>query len=285
MPLKPVIPQTVLTAFLVPLLFGMTAPGRGPERQIEIVATDYAFILPQQLTPGPVVLHFNNIGRVKHELNISLLKKGVTVDQFMQELWADKPVAELREGAVGVLFAKQGAKSKAGLETNLKAGRDYVIICIFRDSAGAKRHHQLGMYSRLHITGGATPRNARSRVDTITADDYAFKYNATMRPGSHSFALVNNGRQRHEVAFGLLKAGVTVDSVYKTDKAGGNSGKLFEGDLGLLHTPGRTTALGRLKLDLLAGREYMIECSFQDSATAPVHSDLGMFGSIKVAAK
>jgi len=270
---------------VVLLSAAVVAPEKPGVRQVEIIGDDYAFIGPRELAPGPAVFRFTNRGKVRHEFNISLLKAGVTPEQFMAALWEGKPVSPMRDGSVGVLFAKAGRRTGAGLETDLKPGRDYMIICIFRDSAGAKRHHELGMYSVIHVAGGASPRPVTQRVDTIIGTDYAFQYDRVLRPGPHTFEFVNRGKQRHEVTFALLRRGVTVQQVMDADKAGKKVGPLLEERPGLLHSLGGEPALGRLKLDLAAGREYMIECSFKDTDSAPPHYEMGMYGSIKVSRK
>lgn len=273
--------------FAVALLAGFVSLGwasqPAPIREVEIVGNDFAFVAPAELPPGPVVFRFRNSGKVRHEFNMALLKKGVSVDEFMSVLWSpDKSVVPLLEGPVGVLFAKRGIESSAGLVTNLQPGRDYVIICIFRDSANAKRHHQMGMYTRIHVTDGRTATPLPLPTDTIDGLDYAFRYKVSLRPGSHTFMFANKGLQRHEVAFSLLKPGITVDSLVKADKAGVNVNSLLEESPGLLHAQAGTSSLGFITLNLLPGREYLIECEFQDSAKAPPHYELGMFGSIKV---
>ena len=101
---------------------------------------------------------------------------------------------------VGVLFAEAGKSSPSALSTDLRADRTYAIICIFRDSAGKPRHHTVGMYSAIHVAGTAAPGAERPRVDTVVAMDYAFRYSSTLGAGVHHFALVNAGKQRHEVA-------------------------------------------------------------------------------------
>ncbi len=254
-------------------------------RSVEIVGRDYAFQAPRELPPGPTSFHFSNRGNVRHEFNLALLKESVTLDQYLKVLWDGKPVSPLLEGPVGVLFAGKGKESAADLVTNLKAGRDYVIICIFKDKPDAKRHHQLGMFSLIHISGRRNIPDGSQKIDTIIGSDYAFRYPASLKPGLHTFAFVNTGKQRHELAFALLKPGASVADVNEADKAGKSVKDLIEFSPGLLHSPAGKTPLGLLRLNLLPGREYMIECGFQDSDKSPPHYELGMFGSIKVAGK
>jgi hypothetical protein len=68
-------------------------------------------------------------------------------------------------------------------------------------------------------------------------------------------------------------------------KADGDVDALIDEGLGVLHSPGGTNAAGLLEVNLLPGREYMIVCEFADSAKAPPHVALGMFGSIRVRGK
>ena len=86
--------------------------------------------VPTNIGAGRTTFHFVNKGKVSHELNISLLKTGATVQQFMSAVNADTPTGAYREATVGVLFADKGKRSPVGLTTDLLPGRTYVVICI-----------------------------------------------------------------------------------------------------------------------------------------------------------
>ena len=136
--------------------------------------------------------------------------------------------------------------------------------------------------SAIHVLAGTPVSSPPLRVDTIVGMDYAFRYSSAMSPGLHHLAFVNAGKQRHEVAVTLLRKGVTPQKVYEVDKAGGDVEALFEQNLGLLHSPAGSSPVGLLRVDLLPGRTYMIECGFSDTPKAKPHYELGMFGSIRV---
>ena len=281
--------QILATAVaFAPLIFAGTGVTRLPveePRNVEIVGLDYAFRVPANVAAGRTTFRFVNKGKVAHELNISLLKSGASVDRFMDAVRADKPTAEFREGALGVLFASPGKQSGAGLSADLLPGRTYVVICINRDDPKAKRHYEMGMYTVIvpaAATLGTARQAAPTRVDTIVGTEYSFRYPQTLAPGHHSIAFVNNGTFRHEVAFALLRKGVTLAQVLKTEKEDGDIDALLEGDFGLLHTPAQTSPLARLEIDMLSGRDYAIVCSFANDDKSPPHSTLGMFGSIHV---
>ncbi len=254
-----------------------------PPRAVEITSTDYAFQAPDSLNSGRTTFTFANNGKVRHELNISRLKHGVTIDQLLGAIRAGETVQPLIEGPVGVLFASPGSRSTSGLTVDLRPGEAYAVICIFTDSAGAKRHYDLGMY-RVMTVGNSQPGAARAEVptDTIIATDYAFQYPRTLPPGRRQFEMRNEGKVRHQLDFALLKKGISFQHLTEVEREGGNVEALFEGDFGLLQATGGRTPLGMLSIDLLPGREYVIACFSRDSDKSPEHYELGMFGSIKI---
>ncbi|MEO5814996.1 MAG: hypothetical protein ABIT20_06920 [Gemmatimonadaceae bacterium] len=258
---------------------------RSASRDVEIVALDYAFKAPSELPAGRTTFRFVNEGKVAHEFNIVLLKPGVTMQQFMAAANADGPFRPMIDATVGVVFAAPKAKASAALSTELMAGRTYAVRCIFKDSATAPRHEQLGMFTTIHIAAGAPVVASALHVDTIVGMDYAYRYARTLSPGLHYLAFVNAGKQRHQVSLGLLKKGVTIQQVLAVAKADGDVDVLFDESLGVLHSLGGANPLGQLKVDLLPGREYMIACEFSDTPKAPPHMALGMFGSIRVTGK
>jgi hypothetical protein len=253
--------------------------------EVEVVGMDYAFKVPRELPSGRTVFRFRNDGKVRHELNIALLTPGATVQQFIAAANASKPLGAMIDAPVGVLFAKPGQRSPSALSTELRAGRTYVVLCIFKDSAAAPKHHALGMFSEIHVTAEKSVASTAVRVDTIVGTDYAFRYPLTLAPGWHRLAFVNVGKQRHEMAVALLRKGVTLQQIAEVDKKGGDVEPFFEQNFGLLHSPGGTSPLGVLELQLLPGRDYVIECGFSDTDKSPPHYMLGMTGLIRVTGK
>jgi hypothetical protein len=96
---------------------------------------------------------------------------------------------------------------------------------------------------------------------------------------------VNAGKVRHEALMLLLKKGVTLQQALETEKSGGNVDALIEDAIGVLHSPAGATPLGRMDLDMLPGRSYVVICTFADSDKAPPHVMLGMSGTIEVSGK
>ena len=255
--------------------------GRAAEPETKVIGFDYAFSVPGELPAGRRAFRFENRGKARHELNISLLKPGATIQQFIAAANAGKPLSPFIDFPVGVLFAEPGKSSPSALSTELLAGRAYAVICIFRDSAGKPRHHELGMYSAIRVANAPAAIEKPVLVDTVVGMDYAFRAPATLRPGVHYFAFVNTGKQRHEVALALLKKGVTLQKIVELDKVDGDIDPYLEHNFGLLHAQPGTTPAGLLRVELLPGRTYLLECGFSDTEKSPPHYKLGMYGVIQ----
>ncbi len=275
--------KTLLALVAITVTAAGSVSNVAPARDIEVIGVDYAFQIPSTLPAGRTTFHFRNSGKKQHEFNILLLKEGTKPEQFFQAVKANQPQMIMVDEPVGVLFAEPGKVGAYGLTTNLVAGRTYVVICIARDSAKAPRHVEMGMSAILRVTGskpGAPlPQTA---TDTIVGVNYAFKYRGSVAPGRHTFLFRNEGTVRHEAFFGLLKKGVTLDSLEKVDKAGGNTDALMESADGLLFSSAGQTPAGTLQIDMPSGREYVIFCTFADDEKSPPHYKLGMVGSIRV---
>lgn len=271
-------------AGLAAVAHSLRAPVEAKASDVEVIGLDYAFQLPHELPAGWTTFRFRNRGKVAHEFNIVMLKRGVTIEQFIRAGREDKPQMIMVEGPVGVLFADPGKVSALALSSDLAAGRDYAVQCINRDSASAPRHLTMGMYALIHVTARRTSSPIPPvKADTIVAVDYAYKYPHVLPAGRHTFMLRNEGKVRHEMNVALLKKGVTLDSALAIANAGGDVFPLLDNADGLLHSRPGETALGGLEVDMLPGREYAIICFFSDGPKSPPHFKLGMYGSIKVA--
>jgi hypothetical protein len=279
----------VRTAVLLVPLIGLAAarPSRAPDVApaiVEIVGNDYSFRVAPRLNAGRTTFRFRNDGKQRHEFNIFLLKRGVTIDQVVNARKQGKSQLTLLDGSVGVLFAEPGSRAPSSLTTNLLPGRDYGVICIFSDSAGKPRHYEMGMYSVVHVSGKSSAASPPP-LDSVIAVDYAYPhYPREISPGRHTLVFRNAGKHRHEINVALLKKGITLDSIVAVDKHDGDVEPLFEqnGGHGVLSSIAGEAALGGLVIDFLPGREYLMDCGFQDDDKSPPHYKLGMYGSIKV---
>jgi hypothetical protein len=255
-------------------------------KDVEIVGFDYAFKVPATMPAGPTTLRLRNDGKHAHELNVVQLKSGASLKQFIDAANAGKPLSPMIERVVGVLFAGPGERSPSGLSVNLTAGGVYVIQCIFKDSSTAPAHRALGMFTSFVATVPATRSGWPAvTVDTIVANDYAFKYPRTVAPGRHRFVFVNAGKQRHEINVARLKASVTPRQIAEADQKDADINPLLDQALGVLHALGGQSPAGMLEFEMVAGRVYLLECGFSDTEKSPPHYKLGMSGTIAVAGR
>ena len=262
--------------------------------QVDVFATDYAFQLPAELPAGATAFRLTNNGKQFHEFNVSLLKHGVTLDQFVGALKKGQPVSPMMDGSIGVLFADPGTASPSQLTTQLLPGRDYVVICNFQDNPKAPPHFAIGMYKRVHVHGRALPlgmavaapvRRNGFTVDTIVASDYAFQFPHTVTKGPHTFLFRNAGKVRHEFNMVLLKKGMTVQRMFDLEKGGKDPFSAADTSPGVLFAPAGAKPYGQIDVDLLPGRDYAILCTFSNDDKSPAHYKMGMFGTIHVEAQ
>jgi hypothetical protein len=252
-----------------------------PSRVLEITGMDFAFRVPARVSAGRTTIRFINTGKSSHELNIALLKRGVTLSQFMAAR-RDTVAGDLIERSVGVLFTEPGSTGPASMITDLIGGRDYIVICNHKDTRASTPHSLLGMIAIMHVRPGAAARPALQHVDSIVATDYAFRHPETLKAGTHILAFVNAGAQKHELKVFPLHEGVTLQAFVEGREKGGRARTLADRAVGVLTAGGGASPLGTIQLVLKAGREYALVCDFKDAPDAPTHMTLGMYGSIRV---
>ncbi|MEO8577690.1 MAG: hypothetical protein ABI556_13355, partial [Gemmatimonadales bacterium] len=237
---------------------------------------------PTSVHAGRVAFRFVNKGTKQHEMSVVELKKGVSLDQFAKIVRSKQTIRPLIEGPVGITFADPGKSSPSLVVAWVKPGATLALICLFRDSAEAPSHADMGMYASVVAnSAGAVAQLPATSVDTIIATEYALRYPRQLAAGKHTFAFRNDGKMRHEVNVSMLAPGVTLARLLAADKAGEKVDSLFAGDIGVLHVYGGESARGELTFDVLPGREYLVACYFQDDDKAPEHYRLGMYGSIR----
>jgi hypothetical protein len=136
----------LVAVFLAAMACQAPPPPPGPQ-DITVTGSDYAFQLPDSLQAGPTVLHFNNAGKVAHEMGMALLKPGVTLDQVLARIKAGASPDSLLDGIVGILIAQPGVPTVGGLSLELLPGRTYALFCNFQDGPDKPPHSALGMVS------------------------------------------------------------------------------------------------------------------------------------------
>jgi len=153
--------ETAIGAFI--LLVATAAPRLQAQRtkaarattpaRVAVVGADYAFTqLPTALSPGPTLFSFENRGTKRHEMSITLLKAGVTIDVLTR---AENRLAlagrAVSDSIVGLLIARPGERAGGQLYVDLIPGRTYAVVCTLKDTPEAQPHLELGMVGSFRV--------------------------------------------------------------------------------------------------------------------------------------
>jgi uncharacterized cupredoxin-like copper-binding protein len=264
---------------------GWACSGPAPlrERVLDIVAVDYAFEAPDTVQPGSAVLRLTNKGSVPHEVIVMKLRPGVTVAQLFAAQQRDESFRPSLEGGVAVLFANPGSTGDGRLVVNFEVGRDYALWCNFQDAEESPPHSAMGMFKQIHVSGPSAPlATTPARKVVVEASDYAFRVADTLPAGVTDFVLTNSGQQRHEVSFARMPVGVS-PAVFMDEYLNGNDvDSLYDDDGAVLTAYGGESNEFTVRIDLLAGRSYLLVCELSDAPDAPPHAKMGMFKGIAV---
>jgi hypothetical protein len=121
----------------------------------------------------------------------------------------------------------------------------------------------------------------------IVGLDFAFDAPAVLRAGMTTFVFENPGQVRHEMIVALLRHGVTEEQIKDAHQKGIPLPKQMEqfrdGEiLGILLARPRQRSPGKLMVDLVRGRTYLIICQIEDPQGMPRHNVLGMYRTFTV---
>jgi hypothetical protein len=199
------------------LLLAACAPGAdeptevatAAPQELTYTATDFAYTGPDTVAPGLTTIQLVNNGQQEHHIVLGRLADGRTVADLMAAFEAN-PNAEpdFLTWVGGAGSAMPGATSNGTQE--LEAGT-YVLICFVPDMTDNMMPHLAkGMIKELVVTGERIEATAPSAVGDIVMTDFAFAV-PTITAGTHTFRVVNNGPQTHEVTVVRLNDGVTAD--------------------------------------------------------------------------
>lgn len=116
----------------------------------------------------------------------------------------------------------------------------------------------------------------------VVAHDYAFSpLPRHVAAGPTVFSFANQGTVRHEASISRLRDGVTVDDLLKVVREGGRARDVVESSVGILIAGPGTSPDGKLRVDLLPGKSYVVICTLRDRPDAPAHAMLGMYAAFK----
>ena len=133
------------------VIFG-ACRAEAPPYALDVVGTDYALLVPDTVPAGPAVLAFENRGKKPHEVVLARIRPEVSNREFADSLLHGARMVPVRASGSGVLFAAPGKRNDiVRLRTVFTRGERYALWCQFRDTAGAPKHDQMGMFKLLSV--------------------------------------------------------------------------------------------------------------------------------------
>jgi hypothetical protein len=241
---------------------------------VNVMATDFAFDMPETIAAGPVTFRLMNHGEELHHLQLIRLEEGRTFEDF----------AALDPGAPPpswvVFIGGPNAPPPAGtsdVTVDLVAG-DYVAICFIPSPDGVP-HVAKGMVKAFTVTPGEAEAPMPSANITMALHDYSFELSAPLTAGRHTIRVVTETEQPHEVVFVALEEGKTAYDVVMWLEGGmqgpppgtviGGTVALSKGEVNLVH------------IDLAPGH-YALLCFVPDAGDGRPHVAHGMMTDLVV---
>lgn len=276
--------MTTRAPLLLLVVLGACAPrsdaasAAGPQ-EVTFTATDFAFSGPDSIAPGLTTIRLVNQGAQDHHFILGRLDDGKTMAElgaFMQEHPGAEPPFLKWHGAANAIA---GGATELGATIDLPAG-DYVAICFLPDPTDGKDHASKGMVRTLRVGGASHSAAAPASEAEIRLRDFSFELPA-ITAGRHTFHVINDGPQTHEMQVIRLNDGATAQD-YMAAMAPGAKGPPPGVMVG---GPGAFSAGlgGYWTMDFTPGN-YLLVCFVPDPGSGAPHVMKGMSRELTVAA-
>jgi hypothetical protein len=243
---------------------------------INVVATDYAFEMPDTILGGVVIMNLENRGKELHHVTLVKLDEGRSIENFMAAMQQPGPPPSWMKFVGGPNPAGPGQTITAA---SILTPGNYLAICFIPSPDGAP-HVAKGMVRPFTVTGkDSIAAVLPAATDTIRLTDYDFKPSRPLTKGKRSFIVQNAGPQAHELVVVKLAPGKTIEDFGKWAEAG-LAGPPPASPVGGVATmdAGRTA---RFTADLTPG-DYGMICFVPDEHDGKPHLAHGMMKSFKV---
>lgn len=253
------------------------ASGNAPQ-EVTFTATDFAFAGPDSIAPGFTTIRLVNQGAQDHQLILGRLDDGKTLQDLMAFM-KDHPGAE-----PPFLSWHGAANGVAGGGTNGATvdlpGGTYVAICFLPDPTDGRDHLSKGMVKELVVAGSPGVGSPPAATGEIRLKDFSFELPALVA-GTHTFRVINDGPQTHELQVVRLNDGATAEqylAAFAPGAQGPPPGVMIGG-------PGAYSRglEGYWTVTLTPGN-YLLLCFVPDHADGKPHLMKGMVREFSIAA-
>jgi len=199
--------RLLLTSVAVVALGACAGAEPALPQEVVFTATDFAFTGPDTIAPGVTTIRMENHGENPHHLILGRFEEGYGVADLMAFVDSNplgEPPFVTWRGAAGAVAPHHGD----GATADLPAG-NYLLICFIPDANGVP-HMAHGMLKELVVTGERHEAPLPEAQTVIRMSDFAFSPMPTSA-GTHTFRVVNDGPQTHEVQLVRLHEGATLE--------------------------------------------------------------------------
>ncbi|MBI1731072.1 hypothetical protein HYR53_10735 [Candidatus Acetothermia bacterium] len=239
---------------------------------VTIVAHDFSFDVPQQISAGLTLFELQNRGIEPHHAQIAKMKDGVTMAQIQTAIKQSPDAAiQLLQFVGGPSTVAPGNSQRVLL--NLDPGQ-YVLLC-FVSGADGVPHLAKGMIAQFSVaisTQGSMLKEPDADL-SVNLNDFSFDMPGEIPASAHIWKVTNQGAQPHEMPVLKLAPGASIESVMKfmQDPKGFPPFDVIGGIQAM--DSGKS---GYAVLDLKPG-SYVVVCFVPDPHTGKSHLELGMF--------
>jgi hypothetical protein len=175
-------------------------------REVTVLATDFAYQMPDTLPAGLTTFHLVDQGHEPHHLMLYRLENGRTLANAVTQLEHDGPLPAWMHAAGGPNTPVPGG-GEARATVRLAPGR-YIAYC-YIPSGDHVLHFAKGMIKPITVTGRPAAGAMPAADLSVTLTEYAFRFSAPPTRGAHTIAVINTGHDVHEMILSRLDPGRT----------------------------------------------------------------------------
>jgi len=179
-----------------------TLPAASPNvAQVSIIAKDFAFDLPDEISSGWTSLTLTNEGKSDHHAIVSRLKEGVTLDQVKAELI--KPDGDQSKVSdLGFFMPDTNPGSSNQATVNLMPGTWLIFSVSRSDFKDPTPDWARGSIKQFKVVGNPTTASPALQPDvTVTIGKDNFDMPSELEAGKHVIEVVNNSGAPNGYAF------------------------------------------------------------------------------------
>ena len=264
------------------LLLASVAEAQVSAPVVRLVAREYAFTVPKQISPGLTRLRLINRGKVPHYARIVRLDSAKTLSDVLawRRTGGRPPVWFVPVG--GPAPVSPGDSADAAVV--VQPGR-HVVICTYPAAGGKSVHLDSGMVRELIVaeTPDSTAAPPNAKVNDLESDseivlgEYGFSPQPTLKAGYHCFRITNAGVFPHQVLLARLPDGVSDRAELEWFRENYVAARPGRPNGGLLEVA--PVENGWFAVTLRPGK-YLLICGFADGNVR--HFDKGMSRVIDV---